>query len=930
MPRFAIRTPYLIAVACLMALVLGVTSIVRMPVDMFPAINAPVVVVATFYSGMPPEQVEGNITSHLERMFMLTSGIDHIESRSLNGVSIIRVYFQPETNVDTDAAAIANLAVSDLKDLPPGTYPPIVLKSDAASLPACLITLSGDGMSDGNLKDIAQNFVRNQLASVPGASVPQPFGGPWRQIQFYVDPYNLEARQMSSMDVVRALAASNVVLPSGDVQIGNLDYDVYSNAQFNLKDFSQYPLRMNGSNPVLMSDVGELKDDHARQYNIVRVNGQRAVYLALLKLGGNSNTIAVVNSAKKVVQNLVDVPANLRASVAFDQSRRVRTAITTLLHEGGIGLFLTCLMILVFLGSMRATVAVLFSIPLSVLVTFFVLQLGGSSINTMVLGGLALALSRLIDNSVVVLENIYRHMENGEAPRVAAEQGGSEVALPVLASTLTTAIVFFPVTLLTGVSKYLFSAMALALVIALSASYIVAMTVVPLFCSRFLTLHGPGAVVSNLAATSTLSGKGIFTAGRFKTSFDAGFERMLDRYESLVQQMLQKPGKVLFAFALIFAASLLLYQTLGFSYFPQTDEGQFVLNIKAPSGTSLTITEQEFAHVEALIREVVEPGDLDVIVDNIGVDNGFTAAYTPNAAMHTVFIQVGLKPGHRIGSQEYIHRVRERLSNDLPELSAYFSTGNLVDTVVNMGSPAPIDIRVSGKNLETDNNIARKIAAKLRHNPLIGDVFIPQDLDYPSLRIDVDRIHAAKLGLTEKEVLSNVITSLNSNQMIAPNLWIDPKNSINYFLAVQYPDAQIKTVQDIEAIPLHAEEMAEPTRLGMVASVHPMLSPTEVDHAQIRRTLDVYVRPATEDLGSAVDLVHQVIAEQQIPTNTSVSVNGSAETMETSFRSFAVGLLLSVVLIYLVLVAQFRSFVDPLIILLALPPGIVGVLWHWP
>ena len=926
MPRFAIRTPYLIAVACLMVLVLGVTSIVRMPVDMFPAINAPVVVVATFYSGMPPEQVEGNITTHLERMFMLTSGIDHIESRSLNGVSIIRVYFQPETNADTDAAAIANLAVSDLKSLPPGTFPPIVLKSDAASLPACLITLSGDGMSDGNLKDIAQNFVRNQLASVSGASVPQPFGGPWRQIQFYVDPYKLEARQLSSMDVVRALAASNVVLPSGDVQIGNLDYDVYSNAQFNLKDFSQYPLRMNGDNPVLMSDVGVLKDDHAQQYNIVRVNGQREVYLSLLKFGGNSNTIAVVNGAKKVVQNLVDVPANLRASVVFDQSRHVKTAITTLLHEGGIGLFLTCLMILVFLGSMRATVAVLFSIPLSVLVTFIVLQLSGSSINTMVLGGLALALSRLIDNSVVVLENIYRHMENGEAPRVAAEKGGSEVALPVLASTLTTAIVFFPVTLLTGVSKYLFSAMALALVIALFASYIVAMTVVPLFCSRYLAVDGRGEMVRNLAVAGTLTGKRIFAANQFKTSFDAGFERLLDRYETLVLRVLRKPGKVLFVFALIFAASLLLYRTLGFSYFPQTDEGQFVLNIKAPSGTRLTVTEEDFARVEALIREVVEPRDLDVIVDNIGVDNGFTAAYTPNAAMHTGFIQVGLKPGHRIGSQEYIRTVRERLSNDLPELSAYFSTGNMVDSVVNMGSPAPIDIRVSGKDLSTDNSIAHEIAAKLRHSPQIGDVFIPQDFDYPSLRIDVDRIHAAKLGLTEKEVLSNVITSLNSNQMIAPNLWIDPKNSNNYFLAVQYPDAQIKTVQDIEAIPLHAEGISEPTRLGMVASVHPMLTPTEVDHAQIRRALDVYVRPATEDLGSAVDLVHQVIAEQKIPVNTSVSVNGSAETMKTSFRNFAVGLLLSVVLIYLVLVAQFRSFVDPLIILLALPPGIVGVL----
>jgi multidrug efflux pump subunit AcrB len=925
MPRFAIRTPYLIAVACLMVLVLGVTSIVRMPVDMFPAINAPVVVVATFYSGMPPEQVEGNITTHLERMFMLTSSIDHIESRSLNGVSIIRVYFQPETNVDTDAAAIANLAVSDLKSLPPGTYPPIVLKSDAASLPACLITLSGDGMSDGNLKDIAQNFVRNQLASVPGASVPQPFGGPWRQIQFYVDPYKLEARQLSSMDVVRALAASNVVLPSGDVEIGNRDFDVYSNAQFNLKDFSQYPLRMNGDNPVLMSDVGVLKDDHAQQYNIVRVNGQRAVYLSLLKLGGNANTIAVVNGAKKVVQNLVDVPANLRASVVFDQSRHVKTAITTLLHEGGIGLFLTCGMILVFLGSMRATVAVLFSIPLSVLVTFIALQLGGSSINTMVLGGLALALSRLIDNSVVVLENIYRHMENGEAPRVAAENGGSEVALPVLASTLTTAIVFFPVTLLTGVSKYLFSAMALALVIALFASYIVAMTVVPLFCSRYLAVHGRSERGSNLAAT-TLSGKGSFMASQFKRFFDEAFERLLGRYETLVLRVLRKPGKVLLAFALIFAASLLLYRTLGFSYFPQTDEGQFVLNIKAPSGTRLTVTEQEFARVEALIREVVAPGDLDVIVDNIGVDNGFTAAYTPNAAMHTGFIQVGLKPGHRVGSMEYIRRVRERMSNDLPELSTYFSTGSMVDTVVNMGSPAPIDIRVSGKDLATDNKIAREIAAKLRPSPLVGDVFIPQDLDYPSLRIDVDRIHAAKLGLTEKEVISNVITSLNSNQMIAPNLWIDPKSSNNYFLAVQYPDAQIDTVQDIESIPLHSENSSEPTRLGMVASVHPMLAPTEVDHVQIRRTMDVYVRPVTENLGSALELVHQVIAAQQIPANSSVSVNGSAETMEASFRSFAIGLLLSVVLIYLVLVAQFRSFVDPLIILLALPPGLVGVL----
>src|SRR6202034_696772 len=398
MSRFAINTPYLIIVACLIIAILGAVSVVQMPVDMFPAMNIPVVVVATFYPGMPPGQIEGNITYHLERFFTLASGIDHIESRSLDGVSIIRVYFQPETNADADAATIGNLAVSDMKDLPP-----VVLKSDASSLPVCLVTMNGPGMTDGALKDIAQNFVRNQLAGVPGASIPQPFGGPWRQIQLYVDPYKLEARQMSPMDVVRAMNQANLIMPAGDVQIGNIDYDIYSNAQFDLKNASQYPVKMNGENPVLMSDIGVLKDAHALQYNVVHVNGQRSVYLPVLKQGGNSNTITVVSGIRTALQHLVDVPSEMRTTVVFDQSRFVRTAIETLLHEGGIGLFLTCLMILLFMCSMRATLAVFFSIPLSVLATFMVLQFNGSSVNSMVLGGLALALSRLIDNSVVVL-----------------------------------------------------------------------------------------------------------------------------------------------------------------------------------------------------------------------------------------------------------------------------------------------------------------------------------------------------------------------------------------------------------------------------------------------------------------------------------------------------------------------------------------------
>jgi multidrug efflux pump subunit AcrB len=373
-------------------------------------------------------------------------------------------------------------------------------------------------------------------------------------------------------------------------------------------------------------------------------------------------------------------------------------------------------------------------------------------------------------------------------------------------------------------------------------------------------------------------------------------------------------------------ASLSLYGLLGFSYFPQTDAGQFVINLKAPSGTKLTVTSEEFARAEAIIRDTVRPKDLGIIVDNIGVDNGFSAIYTPNSAMHTGFIQVGLTSDHRIGSYEYIRQIKRRLAREMPELTPYFSTGSLVDAVVNMGAPAPIDVQISGKNLADDNRIAQLIAEKLRGSSKIADVFIPQDLDYPSLRINVDRLHAAKLGLTEKEVLTNVITSLTSNQMIAPNLWIDSNNGNDYYLTVQYPQAQIRTVQDLQAIPLHADGLSQPTRLDMVASVQPIQAPTEVDHYQIRRKLDIYVRPSSEDLGAAADYVQKVIAQTKIPGNVNVSVHGSAEEMSASFKSFTVGLILSVILLYLILVAQFRSFIDPLIILLALPPGISGVL----
>ena len=487
MSKFALRFPYLVIVICLITCVVGITSVVRMPVDLFPPIRIPVVVVATFFSGMPPEQIETDITGRFERFFTLASGVDHIESRSLPGVSLIKIYFQPGFDADAAVTSIANLAVADLRKLPPGTLPPVVLKFDASSLPVCLVTLKGAGLNEAKLRDLGQYDVRNQIANVPGASVPQPFGGKYRQIMVYVDPLKLQAHQLSVMDVVRKVNEANLILPAGDVKIGPYDYNLYANSQVNsIADINRLPLKTVGNASVLVQDVGKAADAAQIQSNVVRVDGQPSVYLPVLKQGGDANTISVVDGIKADVSRLLDVPKQLVANVVFDQSKFVRSAIENLIHEGAIGLALTGIMILVFLGSMRATVAVFLSIPLSALAAFIALSLGDSTVNAMILGGLALAFSRLIDNSVVVLENIFRHIELGESPEVAAERGGREVALPVLAATLTTAIVFFPVTFLYGVSRFLFTALALSVVLSLFASYFVAMTVVPLFCAKFI------------------------------------------------------------------------------------------------------------------------------------------------------------------------------------------------------------------------------------------------------------------------------------------------------------------------------------------------------------------------------------------------------------------------------------------------------------
>ena len=923
MSRFAIRYPYLIIVLCLIVGVVGVSSVVRMPVDLFPPINIPVVVVATFYSGMPPEQIENDITGTYERFFTLASGIDHIESRSLPGISLIKIYFQAGTSADSDVTSITNLAMANLRRLPPGTLPPVVLKFDASSLPVCLITLKGEGLNEAELHDVGQYNVRNQVASVPGCAIPPPFGGKLRQIQIYVDPVKMEARQLSLMDVARTVNDANLILPAGDVRIGPFDYNLYTNSQLDtVGEINSLPLKMFNGSPVLVADIGKAVDDAAIQTNVVRIDGQRSVYLPILKSNAEANTIAVVDGIRRAVANLIDIPKSLVANVVFDQSVFVKTAIENLIDEGVIGLALTGLMILVFLGNVRATLAVFLSIPLSALAAFIALQMGGSSVNAMILGGLALVFSRLIDNSVIVLENIFRHMELGESPEVASEKGGEEVALAVLAATLTTAIVFFPVTFLAGVSKFLFSALALSVVLSLFASYLVAMTVVPLFCAKLIKAgeieHG------GEDAGASLPPKSIW--GRFNHGFNARFHGFLRRFDRAQILALGRPVATVVAILGVFIVSLGLVPVLGLAYFPRTDPGQFVINLKAAAGTRIELTEKEVIKVENLVHSVVSPGDLRLVVSNIGSTPDLSSIYTSNSAPNTAYVQVSLNDGHKVGSYEYMDRVRSALRRDVPEVTSFIQSGGLVDAVLNQGIPAPIDVQVSGNDLDAANAVAEDIRTRAAQIPGIADAFIPQDIHAPALMLDIDRYHAMEMGLTEHEVVDNVVTALTSDGMIAPSYWVDPKSGNLYMLTVQYPEGTVNSMADLKSIPMRSALQHNTTPLDTIAGTKRIDRPTEVDHYQLRRVVDVYVAPRGEELSRAAASVDRVISRVKRPSNILVSVRGIVGAMNTSFRSFGIGLILALVLVYLVLVAQFKSFVDPLIILLAVPPGITGVL----
>jgi multidrug efflux pump subunit AcrB len=958
MPKFALRFPFFILMLCLVVALVGIVNLFSMPVDLFPDIDMPVVVVATFYNGMPPQQIEADITNTFERFFTLAANVDHSESRSLTGVSLIKIYFKPGTDPNAALSNVANLAMADLRRLPPGTLPPVVLGLTASTQPVCLVTLQGKGLNETQLKDLAQFQVRNQISNVQGASVPQPYGGTYRQIQVYVDPLKMEARNLSLQDVVSAVNSSNLILPAGDVRIGDKDFNIYANSQFpSAEAMNEMPLKSVGNGSVLVADIGHAEDSGALQYNIVRIDGQRSVYVPVFKQGGNSNTITIVNGMKQAIKHLVDIPSSLRTAVVFDQSLFVKLALKQLVNEATIGLVLTGIMILLFLGSPRATVAVMLSVPLSAIACLLMANVLGATINTMILGGLALAFSRLIDNGVVVLENIFRYMELGEPPRIAAEKGGAEVSLAVLAATVTTSIVFLPVAALSGVSKYLFTPLALGVVLSMFASYAFAMTVVPLFCAMFLRSHGHGHGerddAGELVDRKEPKPRHRFGFQSIVEKFNVHFTRMVNWYEGLVRRSLSRPG--LTTAGILGGVAVLLLITfpfLGRAYFPRTDPGQFVINVRMPSGTRLEVSDRYIARVEKIIHQEVRPRDLGMIVSNIGVYPDLSAIFTSNASMDTAFVQVSLKQDSSIGSYEYMQHVRERLSREMPELTTYFQAGGLIDGVINQGLPAPIDLQVSSMDIDGAYALAEKLAARIRTFPNVSGTYIPQDVNYPGLALNIDREKASLIGLSAKDVVDNVITALTSDGMVGPSYWIDPKSGNNYMVTVQYANRWIQnmSMQDFESIPLRGirpagysplqdalqASDANPdqwigshstgyTPLSSVASIHLINTPTEVDHYQIRRVIDVYVATKSEALGKTGKNILNLIANTPTDRNTRITLRGAVVNMNEAFRDFGIGLIIAVVLVYLVLMAQFSSFVDPFIILMAIPPGIAGV-----
>ncbi len=910
--QWAIRNPYAVAVMGVVIVIAGVIAATRIPADLLPIFKSPAVQILTFYPGMPAEVMEKDITTRLERWTGQSNGVARQESKSMTGVSIVKDFFRPDVDPNTAMSQVTSLAMSDLFYLPPGTIPPMVMPFDpTATQPLAIISASSPVFDETKLYDVAYFDLRNRLQGIPGVIAPAVYGGKLRRILAYVDPVKLAARNLSPLEVIDAIRKQNLMIPTGDAKIGTTDYQILTNGMVPaVSDINNIPIRMWQGTPVYVRDVAETKDANQIQTNVVRIDGKRQVYVPIYRQPG-ANTIAVIEGVKRAIGTILTrLPKGINLDVVLDQSVFVRKSIEELSREALLGSLLAAAVIFFFLGNVRATAIVLISLPLNILAALAALYFTNQTLNTMTLGGLALVVGLLIDQSIIILENNETRLEQGDDPMRAAESGAGALATPLFVVTIITIVVFIPVIFLQGVGKFLFAPLALAVAYAMLFSYITSLTVVPALASRLLKPRGE-------------RGRGFVARTLIRS--ELFIERVRDHFIDLLRRAVHHRGLVLLATAVLLAISLAAIPRLGRELFPEVDSGQIIVYARTQTGTRVEVTEEEDAAIEHEIRRAIPKSDLQMLITNIGVLNDWPAAYTPNSGPQDTFFSLQLTPQRRESAQEYARRLREALGKRFPETEFSFDTGGLMTAALTFGLRAPIDVQVEGNDLGVATSVAAKIRDSIARVPGAVDVHIQQRNEYPQLAIDVDRVKAATVGLQQEDVVKNIVTALNSSINFAPSFWIDPRNGNHYFIGAQYPESKINSFETIENIPITGARSAAPVLLKNIAKLRRASGPAEINHLNITRVTDVFADVHGRDIGGVAQDIERKLAQIEVPEGYFVRMRGEIDTMRDSFGGLIGGAVLAAVLVYLVLVVFFESFLEPLVIMTAAPLGLIGV-----
>src|SRR5438132_8701717 len=931
--RLALRRPYTFVVLALLITVLGILSILTMTVDVFPRINIPVVNVIWNYGGLSPTEMQNRIVTVTERAFTTTvNGIEHLESVALRGVAVTRLYFHPNVPIEAAIAQVNAQAQQIVRILPPGIFPPLILQYNAASVPVLLASLSSDQLPEQQLNDLGNNFIRTQLVTVPGSAIPVPYGGKIRIVNVDIDPDALYARGLSPQDVGNAIQTQNVILPAGTAKIGTREYDIAINGSpVILNDLNKIPIRYVNGAMIYVSDVAFVHDGFQPQTNLVRRDGPHSALLPILS-NGSASTLTVVDQVRQLMPTiLAGLPSSLKVDFLFDQSVFVRAAVSGVVREGAIAGCLTGLMILLFLGSWRSTLIVATSIPLSILTSITVLNMLNQSLNVMTLGGLALAVGILVDDATVEIENNHRQLDLGKPLRQAILDGAAEVATPAFVATLSICIVFIPILFLGGVGGALFAPLGLSVVFAMLASYLLSRTLVP---TMVLYLLAPEVRAREHREQQTAAGQPIHHSvfRRISESFEAGFLRLGRAYEGALDWALARTRLVMAVFLGFAIASLCVYPFVGRDFFPTVDAGQLRLHVRAPAGTRIEETEVYFQKVEDYIRQVIPAKELNVIVDNIGVPNPINLALSDSVTVGTADgeILVALNPTHG-PTAEYLKTLREQLPRRFPDLEFFTQPADIVSQILNFGLPAPIDIQVTGPLAESDKNfqVAQQIAKELKGVPGAADVHVQQILDAPRIMIDSYRALAQQIGLTQREVANSLLISLTGSGTTTPNFWLNPQNGVSYQVVVQTPQTRVASLDELHRTPIAIAGQSSPQLLTNLAAFNRTITPLSLNHYNVQPVFDVYASVQGTDLGSVSSQVNEIIAKYkgQISKASSIVVRGQVQSMNQSFYQLALGICFAVLLVYFLMAVNFQSWLDPLIILMALPGALAGILW---